>query len=258
MNRQHLASMLALLALAPVAVAQDKDSLSEIRSMCNATVATLMIGKVDCTAALCNTGSAQEGVSGLLARVMVRDSIDAASFGAGVVALLSTALKKTGCFEIFDPVAAEGLRKELATVGGSPAAAPTVDYIVKVSITKAERTVDQSSFIFYKKETATSTLGLDTKLLHAARGSVLVAGSYEASTDRSSSGLAIPLFSQTNSAARADPFAGAARDAVVKATNGLTGQILALLGAQGPRPEPPAAPAEPAQAGAAIGASAPQ
>lgn len=242
MSRTAWMLLPVLTALAAAAIAQSKDAApAEAKPACGAVVATLMIGRVDCTAVLCNTGASQKGVGGALSRALVKESIDAASFGNGVAAMLGTALNGTGCFEVFDPVAAEAMRKDLAAAGGVPAAMPTVDYLIKVAITKAERSVDRTQVAFFKNETATSTLGLDTKLVHPARGAVLVASNYEASSDRVSSGMAIPLFSQSSSAAKADPFAGAAAEVVVKAANGLTQQILAQVKAQPARPSATAA-----------------
>lgn len=235
--------MLASASCLPAA-AQERAA-SEVPTMCKAVIGTVMVGKVSCTAALCNTGASQGGFTGLLAQAMNRGAIDGASFSNGVGAQLATALKQTGCFDVLDSVSMEELRKEMEALGKQLAAPKSVDFVVRASITKADLVVEESGFLAYKKTTATSSMTLDTKLVHAKSGAVSEAGSYDATTQRSSSGVSLGIYNSNDDAAkRGTPFSDVAREAIVKAATGITGKILAqaeLQRVSGPAPAAPVA-----------------
>ena len=71
---------------------------------------------------------------------------------------------------------------------------PTVDFLVRSDITRAELLIDESSLLGYKSRTAKSSLGIDTKLVSASSGAVSEAGSYDAVTEKKSSGIAMPAW----------------------------------------------------------------
>jgi curli biogenesis system outer membrane secretion channel CsgG len=214
--------------------AQDRPAPIEVKPTCQSVIATVMVGKVTCTAALCNTGSSQGGFAGLFSQAMNRGAIDGASFSTGVGAQLATTLKQTGCFEVLDAAGLEETRKEMEALGKVMPPPKAVDYLVKASITKAEFVVDESGFIGFKKTTATSSITLDTKLVNAVSGAVSEAGSYDATLERTSSGVSVPFYrSSSDAALRGTPFADVARDAIVKATTGLTSRILSQPPASG-------------------------
>ena len=211
--------LLAIALLGPNALAQNGTTLTEIKPMCQAVAATVMVGNTTCTAALCNTRASQGGLVGLAALAMNRQAIDATSFSIAVGVMLSTALKQTGCFEVFDTGSMEQLRKEMESLGKKLAPSPSVDYIVRASITQADYAVDQSNFLGYSKRTTTASLTIDTKLVSALNGTVSEAGSYDASSEKSSSGVA-GIYASGN------PFSDVAREAVAKAAVALTTKIL--------------------------------
>jgi curli biogenesis system outer membrane secretion channel CsgG len=228
--------MALILALALTAgLAQDRAIALEPNPVCKAMVATVMVGKVTCTAALCNTGAAQGGFTGLLAQAINRGAIDGASFSTGVGAQLATALKQTGCFEVFDSASLDEIRKEMEALG-KPAPPPrSADYVIRASITKADLALEESGFLAYKKTTATSSLTLDTKLVSVQQGTVMDASSYDATSQRSSSGLSLGIYNSNDDAAkRGTPFSDVARDVVVKAATGIAARILSQLEASRP------------------------
>jgi len=227
-NTPKLHATLALMSLAATAWAQDSAKPGEIKAMCPAVIATVMVGKVSCTAALCNTGAAQGGWLGLVTQIANRGgAIDAASFSVGVGAQLATALKQTGCFTVLDAASIEEARKEMEALGRALPPPPTVDFLVRSDITRAELLIDESSLLGYKSRTAKSSLGLDTKLVSASSGAVSEAGSYDAVTEKKSSGIDIGIYRSGDDAARrATPFADVTRDVIIKAAVGLTTQIL--------------------------------
>ena len=245
----RLRAALALLSMTATVCAQDSARPGEIKAMCPAVIATVMISKVGCSAALCNTGAAQGGWLGLATQIASRgSSIDAASFSVGFGAQLATALKQTGCFTVLDAASIEETRKEMEVLGRPSPPPPTVDFLVRSDITRADLVVDESSLLMFKTRTAKTSLGLDTKLVSVSSGAVSEAGSYDAVTERKSSGIDIIVYRSGDDAARrATPFADVSRDLIVKAAVGLTQQILSqaapsrLATSAAPQPPVPAA-----------------
>ena len=242
--------VMAMALLGSAASAQDAAP-SEVRRMCDSVKAVVMLSKVTCTAALCNTGASQGGWTGLLTQALHGGAaIDATSFSNGVASQLATALKQTGCFDVVDAASVEELRKEMEAMGKTMAAPRHVDFILRASIVKADLVIEESGFLAYKKKTATSSLTLDTKLVNARQGVVTEAGIYDATVDRSSSGVDLGFYSSSSDAARrGTPFSDVARELVVKAATGLTGKILALP-VEDPKPVDAGAPASAASAAA--------
>jgi curli biogenesis system outer membrane secretion channel CsgG len=223
---------------------------AENKPLCPAVVATVLVSRPTCTASLCNTGAAQGGFTGLVALAMNRQSIDAASFSTGVGAMLSTALKQTGCFTVFDAAGIEDVRKEMESLGKPAPAPPTVDYVVRASVTKADLLVDETTIMLFKKTTTTSSLTIDTKLVSSALGTVFEAGSHDASSEWSTSGVP-GIYTSGNDSRKNTPFADVARDAVTKAAAALTGKILAqarTTAVSSPAAQPLVAPQLPASA----------
>lgn len=233
--------LLGATALASDAAAEDRSPASEVSRMCPAIIATVMVGKVTCTAALCNTGASQGGFTGLVLQLANRRAIDPTSFSATVSASLGTALKQTGCFTVVDAPALEQVRKELEAIGKPPPPPPPVDFLLGATITAAEYVQDETGFLGYKKVTVTSSLTLDTKLVDPQSGTVSEAGSHDAKSERTSSGLSVPLYqSNSDAAKRGNPFSDVTRDVVAKAASALATRILAQPPAQRPAAASPA------------------
>lgn len=233
-NRSRIVVALIPALAVTSGLAEDRAAAPEPSPVCKAVVATVMIGKVSCTAALCNTGTAQGGFSGLLAQALNRGAIDGASFSTGVGAQLATALKQTGCFEVFDSASLDEIRKEMEALG-KPAPPRSADYLIRASITKADLALEESGFLAYKKTTANSSLTLDTKLVSVQQGTVMDASSYDATTQRTSSGLSLGIYNSSDDAAkRGTPFSDVARDVVIKAATGIAARILSQLEASRP------------------------
>lgn len=248
------ASAFAFVAFSSVVLAQDRSTLSEVKRMCPSVIATVMVGKVTCTAALCNTGSSQGGFSGLLTQIANRGAIDGASFSIGVGAQFSTALSQTGCFTVVDAASLEDTRKEMEALGKAAPPPPQVDLIIRSSVTKAEFVLDESGILGFKSTTAKSSLTLDTKLVSTQSGTVSEAGSYDSTVERKSSGVSVPFYRSSDDAAiRGTPYADVTRDVIAKAAVGLTSRILSQPG--GARP---AATASPQLQSGQAAASAPQ
>lgn len=218
-------ALLAVACLGSNALAQSGAVPVEVKPMCQSVAATVMVGNTTCTAALCNTGASQGGFNGVLALAMNRQAIDAVSFSNGVGAMLSTALKQTGCFEVFDAAGMEQLRKDMESLGRKLASPSSVDYVVRASITQADYNVAESNILGYSKKTTTASVTIDTKLVSTSSGTVSEAGSYDASSEKSYSGV-VGIYASGNDGRRGNPFSDVARDAVAKAAVALTTKIL--------------------------------
>jgi curli biogenesis system outer membrane secretion channel CsgG len=220
------------------------------KQVCPAVIATVMVGKVSCTAMLCNMGS-ERGLSGFLTKYATRGTaLDADSFSAGVAAQLSTALKQTGCFNVLDAASLEQTRKDMEALGRPAPPTPAVDHLVRASVTKVELVLDESGLLGFRTVTATSSMAVDTKIVHAATGAVGEVGVYESSVVRKSSGVDLGIYRSGDDAAkRGTPFADVTRDVLSKAAMGLAtklaGQAAAPSTAAGASPRGPAASATP-------------
>lgn len=218
-----------LMSIATMGWAQEAAQPAEVAVMCQTVVASVMVGKVSCSAALCNTGAAQGGLAGLATQLALRGkAIDSGSFSVGVGAQLATALKRTGCFDVLDAASIDANRKDMEALGRPLPPPPSVDFLIRADITRAELFTEQSSLLGYKSRTVKSSLGIDTKLVSASSGGVSEAGSYDAAVEKSSSGIDLGFYRSGDDAARrAVPFAEASRELVVKVATGLASRILA-------------------------------
>lgn len=233
-------SALVILALTTSGQAQDATKPPEMKTMCPAVIATVMVGKVTCSAAPCNTGVAQGGLIGLAAQLANRRNlIDAASFTVGVGAQLATALKQTGCFAVVDAASIEAARKEMEMLGRPLPPLPAVDFLVRSDINRADLVIDESNLLGFKSRTAKLALGIDTKLVNASTGAVSEATSTEVTTEKKSSGIDIGFYRSGDDAGRrSTPFDGISRDLVYKAAMGLATQIMAQSGDSRPASAP--------------------
>lgn len=224
---------LSLAMFVVAAIAQEAAKPPEVTAICPAVVATVMISKVSCSATLCNTGAAQGGWLGLATQIATRGSaIDGASFSAGFGAQLATALKQTGCFAVVDAASIEESRKEMEALGKPALPTPTVDFVIRSDVTKADLVVEESGFMAYKTRTAKTALGLDAKVVSASSGTVTEAGTFESLNVKKSSGVDLgPLYrSGDDSSKRATPFADVSREIIVKAVMSLTPKLVAQIG----------------------------
>lgn len=250
----------ALAIFVTAALAQDAAKPPEVTSICSAVVATVMISKVSCSATLCNTGASQGGWLGLATQIATRGSaIDGASFSAGFGSQLATALKQTGCFTVVDAASIEESRKEMEALGRPALPIPTVDFVVRSDVTKADLVIEESGFLAFKTRSAKTTLALDAKVVSASSGTVTEAGTYESLNEKKSSGVDLGAIyrSGDDSSKRATPFADVSREVIVKAVMNLTPKLVTQIGQtrgapaasqQAPAPLPAAAPASAASA----------
>lgn len=234
---KHILAAALLATMAGPALA-DTAGTAQVPNMCPSVVATVMVGKMACSAPACASGNSQPMppmFAGLLA-LSGHQVVNGETFSNGIAAMLVTALKQTGCFEVFDAVGLEELRKEMESLNQKIAPPPPVDYLVKATITKADTTQSSQHFLVVSRDTTTTTLKLDAKVLNAKLGTVSDAGAYESSSDRSSTGVSLIVFTSGDSSGRqGTPLSEVARDAVAKAAAGIASKILS----QAPRPQNP-------------------
>ena len=223
----RLCTTLALMTAAVCCWAQDAAKSLDIGHMCPAVVATVLVGKVSCSASLCNTGAAQGGWLGLATQIAHRGgAIDAGSFSTGMAAQLATALKQTGCFNVIDAASIDEARREMESLGRAPPQPPKVEFVIRSDVTRADLVIDESRLFAYTSRSAKTSLGIDVKVV-AVSGDVFDAGSYDAAIEQKSSGIDVGIYRSGDDAAkRATPFAEVSRDLILKTARGLTNQIL--------------------------------
>ncbi len=82
---------------------------------CSKPVASVMVGNISCKSAACQQGTADAGRSNaLMAMAQMASGLSESAFpaiGDGLKAMLTTALKETGCFDIQEREAMDELAK---------------------------------------------------------------------------------------------------------------------------------------------------
>ncbi|MFM2068727.1 MAG: hypothetical protein RLZZ584_3636 [Pseudomonadota bacterium] len=244
MNTFHTGWRLAAIFVAMTAstplIAQEPAPSRDVKPMCNAVTAKILVSKVGCSAAQCNTAAPETGFVGLLSKVANKGmgNIDASMFSVAMGSQLATSLKQTGCFEVLDAVSIEEIRKEMEALGRPAPPPQNFDYIVKSTVTKADMVVEESGILMYKKTSTTSTLALDIKLVHAENGNVIEAAIFDA-VQKSASGVSVGgIYSSGDDATKkGNPFADIGREVTAKAAVGIANKVIAQAATKAEAPK---------------------
>lgn len=173
---------------------------------CAAPVASVVIGKVACKSNSCMAPAAQPN-SQLAALAMMAaqanggSTANFAGIGDGMSAMLTTALKETGCFDIQEREAMDEVAKELALVG-KKVEIQQADYMISGSITSISMSTQKSSFggglipiigaISNTKVTA--DLGMDIKIIDINKAKILDSKTFLGNNETSSTGIGLGGF----------------------------------------------------------------
>lgn len=164
---------------------------------CAAPVASVMVGKLVCKASGCqkqeDLGNSQLAA---LARLAGAAQPNFANIGDGLAAMLTTALKETGCFEIQEREALEELNKELALVG-KKVEVQQADFMISGAITSVNMNTEKKAigggFIPIIGAISTTTnsadIGVDIKIIDVNRAKVLESKTFQANNETTSYGL---------------------------------------------------------------------
>ena len=119
---KSLIAGISLLA-ANAAFAEDTSRGPTVLPECDVPLASVMVGKLQCKAANCNTGNAPSGNGGGLAMLMQLASSanngqpNVSGITEGIKDVLVTALSETGCFDVQNREQMDEIAKELALAG---------------------------------------------------------------------------------------------------------------------------------------------
>lgn len=167
---------------------------------CSKPIASVMVGNLTCKSAACQTNTADTTrQSGLIALAQMASGESEASFpaiGDGLKAMLTTALKETGCFDIQEREAMDELAKELALVGKT-VEVQQADYMISGAITSISMSTKKQAIgggmipivgaISTTKKSA--DLGLDIKIIDVNKAKIVDAKTFTGNNQTSSYGL---------------------------------------------------------------------
>lgn len=165
---------------------------------CDKPVASVMVGKLSCKSSGCqphtSNGAANSQMAMLLALANAQSAgPDLSVVGDGMVAILTTVLKETGCFDIQEREAMDELAKELALVG-KKMEVQQADFMISGAITSISMESKKSSLgggfipiigaISTTKQSA--EIALDIKIIDINRAKVFDAKTFQANNETSS------------------------------------------------------------------------
>jgi curli biogenesis system outer membrane secretion channel CsgG len=162
---------------------------------CDKPIAKVMMGKLKCKAANCDSASA--GNSNPLAALLAASGqSNVSGIGDGIKDMMTTALQETGCFEIMDRESMDEINQELAAAGKKVEVAVS-DFLISGSVTQIE--MEKSSINIgwglipvigsIGKTTQKASVAMDLRLVSVNTAKVLASKNVQASTEDSSFGI---------------------------------------------------------------------
>lgn len=232
MKKLSLIAAVAALAVSGSAFAQEKTA--PALPKCEAPIATIMVGKLQCKAGNCQNASAGQN-NPLAALLSAAGQPNMSSIGDGIKDMMTTALQETGCFEVMEREAMDEIAKELA-LAGKKLETKQADFLVSGSITQIDVEKKSTSFgggfipiigaVGVNKETA--SVAMDLRLVSVDTAKIVGSKKVAASTENSSFGIgglgfgtaggSVIGFGGGYSALKGTNLEAVARDAVLQST----------------------------------------
>ncbi|MBH9578149.1 CsgG/HfaB family protein [Inhella proteolytica] len=205
---------------------------------CDKPVASVMVGKLACKAAACQP--LPQTNNPLLQLAMAQQQGPNLSMvGDGMAAMLTTALKETGCFDLQDREAMEEMAKELALVG-KKMEVQQADFMISGAITSISMVTEKSRLGggvipivgMISKTTQNAEIGVDVKVLDVNRGRVVEAKTFQANNQTSSTsfggagvGPGVGLIGSMQSL-KGTPMEGIVRDVLAQVASFTAGRMV--------------------------------
>jgi len=192
--------VLAAILLMTATVMADETTVKEMSVpvvKCSAPVGTLSILDVDCKAAACqDTGTPRAGLLGLAQLFSGAGGVQ--GVGKGVGAMLSNALKETGCFKIIDLEKVKAMQARLEATG-QKIAPPKIDHVVAGTITAIEYSKEGGALLggivpvvgLVSKNTEKAQMTMEVSVLDPATTEVTHSKTFAADSSKSSWGFAL-------------------------------------------------------------------
>ncbi len=188
--------MILLASLAEVAFAADTPPVQ--LPHCDAPLANIIVGKMDCKAANCNGNAGAGQPGGMAAYLAMINGVNGGATNVtgiadGIKDVLTTALTETGCFAVQDRDQIDEISQELARAGKTVQIEPA-EFLISGAVTEIDVSVQNKSFgggiipvlgsVGRKKQSA--SVSIDMKLVSVNSAKVLASKRATASTETSS------------------------------------------------------------------------
>lgn len=204
MNLRVLLPAIALASISTLALAEEAPAPVPLPH-CDAPIASVVVGKLQCKAANCDLGrtSGGEPAGGIfgalqqIANAQTGGAGNVVGIGDGIKDVLVTALTESGCFVVQDREQMAELQAELALVGKT-LQAQQAEYLISGAITQIDISVKQSNLGgglipvvgAVGKKTQHAAVGLDLKLVNVDTATVVASKNAQAAIDTKSWNLA--------------------------------------------------------------------
>lgn len=156
---------------------------------CDKPIASVVVGKISCKAATCQAQDAggNSQLAALARLAAQQNQANFAGIGDGMAAMLTTALKETGCFSIQERDEMDDVAKELALVG-KKVEVEQADFMISGSITSINMSTERKSLgggvipvlSAFHRTTKTADLGVDMKIIDINHAKILESRTFEA------------------------------------------------------------------------------
>ncbi len=195
--KKKLAGILMSFSAAAIAQTTKVTEMDYALPKCASPVASVMVGKLVCKAAGCqkpeDLGNSQMAV---LVKLAGAERPNFAGIGDGLAAMLTTALKETGCFDIQEREALDELAKELALVG-KKVEVQQAEYMISGAITSINMNTEKKSIGgglipiigAISSTTKTADIGVDIKVIDVNHAKVIESKTFQANNETSSLSL---------------------------------------------------------------------
>jgi curli biogenesis system outer membrane secretion channel CsgG len=216
---------------------------------CAKPIASVMIGQFTCKSAGCQAPGANQdprlgGLAALAALAAGGANTTFPGIGEGMAAMVTTALKETGCFELQEREALDELNKELALVG-KKVEVQQADFMISGAITSISLATERKSlgggFIpivgAISTTTKTADLGMDIKLIDVNKAKIVDAKTFVGNNETSSLSLGAAGFGGGVGAfggmsnVKGTPMESVVRDVLVRVASFASRSIVAAKGA---------------------------
>ncbi|MCO5977798.1 CsgG/HfaB family protein [Ideonella oryzae] len=194
---------------------------------CDAPVASVMVGKMQCKAANGNNGGA--GACGLAALLQMADAANGglsnvSGIADGIKDVLVTALSESGCFEVQDREQLDEIAKELE-LAGKKVQTQQAEFLISGAVTQIDVSTENKSFGAglppfvgsIGTKTQKAAVALDMKLVCVETAKVVASKRATASTEDSS--FSVGGFGGSLSSLKGTNLEAVTKDAIVQSVN---------------------------------------
>ena len=157
---------------------------------CQQPVASIMVGRFDCKSTQCVQPSRNSGLTALMILAEAAVSVPLGDLGGGMSAMVTTALKESGCFDVQDRQEMQLIEEELARVG-KKLEVQQADYIISGTITDAHLSQKRSSIGggwipvvgSIRRDSKKAALDFDLKIIDVNKAKVSAAKTFTANSE---------------------------------------------------------------------------